>query len=341
MGRDLTVCAYSAGYSSPPDIASLKIHRHRSAERAEGTLDSVVSTLRGREVPGLGDGAVWVEGMGQLHVRRGALQLTVTVHAPQVDRPLRRRARDRRDRPLPPPRRFVTGAAALLAALALDLALLHPRASNRAASGAPNQSRTRSPSPPPAPSSASATRRRAWSCSRPRSSPPPPRRRSTTPCARCPGSPSSAAPGSRFANPTAQGASLRGLGGSGASRALVLADGVPLNDPFGGWIYWGARPAGGAGADRGAARRRLGPLRQRALAGVIQLLRREAAPAGLRRGGLATASSARRGFALRRRTRRGAWGASLAAEAVRTRTATSSSIRAERGPVDMPAASRH
>jgi hypothetical protein len=87
MGRDLTVCAYSAGYSTPPDIASLKIHRHRSAERAEGTLDSVVSTLRGREVPGLGDGAVWVERMGQLHVRRGALQLTVTVQAPQVDDP--------------------------------------------------------------------------------------------------------------------------------------------------------------------------------------------------------------------------------------------------------------
>ncbi|HVF58240.1 MAG TPA: hypothetical protein VNJ70_00265 [Thermoanaerobaculia bacterium] len=86
MGRDLTVCAYSAGYT-PPDIASLKIHRHRSAERAEGTLDSVASTLRGREVPGLGDGAVWVERMGQLHVRRGALQLTVTVQAPQVPDP--------------------------------------------------------------------------------------------------------------------------------------------------------------------------------------------------------------------------------------------------------------
>ena len=40
--------------------------------------------------------------------------------------------------------------------------------------------------------------------------------------------------GSRAANPTAQGVSLRGLGASGASRALVLADGLPLNDPFGG-----------------------------------------------------------------------------------------------------------
>ena len=48
--------------------------------------------------------------------------------------------------------------------------------------------------------------------------------------------------GSRFANPTIQGVSLRGLGASGASRALVLADGIPLNDPFGGWIYWGRVP---------------------------------------------------------------------------------------------------
>ena len=40
------------------------------------------------------------------------------------------------------------------------------------------------------------------------------------------------------ANPTTQGISLRGLGSSGASRTLVLWDGVPANDPFGGWIYW-------------------------------------------------------------------------------------------------------
>lgn len=44
--------------------------------------------------------------------------------------------------------------------------------------------------------------------------------------------------GSLTANPTAQGVSLRGLGPSGASRALVLLDGVPLNDPFGGWVSW-------------------------------------------------------------------------------------------------------
>lgn len=41
-----------------------------------------------------------------------------------------------------------------------------------------------------------------------------------------------------IANPTTQGVSLRGLGGSGASRTLLLWDGVPMNDPFGGWVYW-------------------------------------------------------------------------------------------------------
>src|SRR5437868_15413935 len=47
---------------------------------------------------------------------------------------------------------------------------------------------------------------------------------------------------SRTSNPTSQGVSLRGLGASGASRALVLADGFPLNDPFGGWVYWDRVP---------------------------------------------------------------------------------------------------
>jgi outer membrane receptor protein involved in Fe transport len=39
-------------------------------------------------------------------------------------------------------------------------------------------------------------------------------------------------------NPTTQGVSLRGVGPSGVSRTLVLLDGVPFNDPFGGWVYW-------------------------------------------------------------------------------------------------------
>jgi outer membrane cobalamin receptor len=43
---------------------------------------------------------------------------------------------------------------------------------------------------------------------------------------------------SLVANPTTQGVSLRGTGSSGASRTLVLWDSIPLNDPFGGWVYW-------------------------------------------------------------------------------------------------------
>ena len=46
-------------------------------------------------------------------------------------------------------------------------------------------------------------------------------------------------------HPTTQGLSLRGIGPSGTSRALVLLDGVPLNDPFGGWVYWNRVPLPG------------------------------------------------------------------------------------------------
>ena len=48
---------------------------------------------------------------------------------------------------------------------------------------------------------------------------------------------------SLVANPTTQGVSLRGVGSTGASRTLVLWDGVPVNDPFGGWIYWTRIPS--------------------------------------------------------------------------------------------------
>jgi outer membrane receptor protein involved in Fe transport len=44
---------------------------------------------------------------------------------------------------------------------------------------------------------------------------------------------------SRFNHPTAQAVTVRGLGNR---RALVLLDGVPLNDGFGGWINWSLAP---------------------------------------------------------------------------------------------------
>ena len=63
------------------------------------------------------------------------------------------------------------------------------------------------------------------------------------------------------ANPTTQGVSLRGIAGSGASRGLVTLDGVPENDPFGGWVIWTGLPAeavGGASIVRGAGARPYG-----------------------------------------------------------------------------------
>jgi outer membrane receptor protein involved in Fe transport len=82
------------------------------------------------------------------------------------------------------------------------------------------------------------------------------------------------------ANPTAQGVSLRGLGPSGASRSLVLLDGVPLNDPFGGWVTWSkVSRASLAGAElvRGGGATAWG---NAALGGVVQLLTAPAAPGG-------------------------------------------------------------
>lgn len=45
---------------------------------------------------------------------------------------------------------------------------------------------------------------------------------------------------SRSANPSAQGATLRSLGGNASSRALVLLDGVPQADPFFGYVPFNA-----------------------------------------------------------------------------------------------------
>ena len=76
---------------------------------------------------------------------------------------------------------------------------------------------------------------------------------------------------SRVANPTTQGATLRGLAASGSSRALVLADGIPINDPVGGWVYWNRVPAAAlkeVSVARGAAGDLFGA---DALAGVVAI----------------------------------------------------------------------
>lgn len=43
---------------------------------------------------------------------------------------------------------------------------------------------------------------------------------------------------SLFSAPQTQGVSLRSIGATAAPRTLVLRDGIPQNDPFGGWIPW-------------------------------------------------------------------------------------------------------
>ena len=45
---------------------------------------------------------------------------------------------------------------------------------------------------------------------------------------------------SRSGHPTSQGVTLRALGGNASSRALLVLDGVPQADPFGGWVNWPA-----------------------------------------------------------------------------------------------------
>lgn len=75
----------------------------------------------------------------------------------------------------------------------------------------------------------------------------------------------------RSANPTSQGATLRGIGGNAASRALVTLDGVPVADPFAGWIPWPAlRPETLASA-RAATGGGLGAFGGGALTGTIEL----------------------------------------------------------------------
>jgi outer membrane cobalamin receptor len=79
-------------------------------------------------------------------------------------------------------------------------------------------------------------------------------------------------PSSRVSNPTTQTVMMRGLGGSGVNRSLVLADGVPLNDAFGGWVYWDKVPQ--AAIDRVEVMRGGGSdlYGADAVGGVIQIL---------------------------------------------------------------------
>ena len=79
---------------------------------------------------------------------------------------------------------------------------------------------------------------------------------------------------SAAANPTIQGLAVRAIAPSGAGRALVTLDGQPMNDPFGGWVIWGALSAEtieSADVLRGAG---AGPYGAGALTGSVRLRER-------------------------------------------------------------------
>lgn len=76
---------------------------------------------------------------------------------------------------------------------------------------------------------------------------------------------------SRSSNPSAQGVTLRALGGNASSRALVLLDAVPMADPFFGYIPFSAiapERLASARVTRGGGS---GPFGAGALAGTIEL----------------------------------------------------------------------
>jgi outer membrane receptor protein involved in Fe transport len=86
---------------------------------------------------------------------------------------------------------------------------------------------------------------------------------------------------SRTANPTTQGVSLRGLGANGASRALVLEDGIPLNDPFGAWVYWDRVPAEAISDVQISQEGGSSLYGSDALGGVVQFVSRPTQPGGI------------------------------------------------------------
>ncbi|MFY2563503.1 TonB-dependent receptor domain-containing protein [Corallococcus terminator] len=144
---------------------------------------------------------------------------------------------------------------------------------------------------------------------------------------------------SLVSDPTAQGLNLRGLAPSGVARTLVLLDGVPVNDPLGGWVFWRSLPRlglerievvpGGGSALYGSS----------ALGGVVQLISRPitgpAVDADLSYGNRDTGLLAARGAQR--------WGAIAAA--VETELLTSSGYRivtpGQRGAIDSDTPSNH
>ncbi|WP_298125547.1 TonB-dependent receptor [Brevundimonas sp.] len=77
------------------------------------------------------------------------------------------------------------------------------------------------------------------------------------------------------ANPTTQGLSLRAIAPTGAGRALVTLDGVPMNDPFGGWVIWSQTPPVGLSGLDVVRAGGTGPYGAGALTGAVILRERD------------------------------------------------------------------
>ena len=141
------------------------------------------------------------------------------------------------------------------------------------------------------------------------------------------------------AHPSWQAVTLRGLGGTAASRTLVLVDGVPLNDPYFGWVRWSQVPVeaierieivrGGATVSWGS----------QSLAGVVHVITRSAGRGGFSAGLQGGSLSTFRGDAMATFGGEGA-GGYLAGEFFDSGgyTLTEPSLA---GAVDIPSASHH
>jgi outer membrane receptor protein involved in Fe transport len=93
---------------------------------------------------------------------------------------------------------------------------------------------------------------------------------------------------SRSSNPSAQGVTLRALGGNATSRALVLLDGVPMADPLFGYIPFSAIAPERLGAVRVTRGGGSGAFGAGAVAGVIELTGADADTLGLFSGSAMT-----------------------------------------------------
>ena len=144
---------------------------------------------------------------------------------------------------------------------------------------------------------------------------------------------------SLVSHPTTQGVSLRGVGASGASRTLVMVDGVPHNDAFGNWVYWDNIPQLQIESIEVAPSGLSNLYGSSAMAGVINVVTRRPAPrtAALQAFGGSRGTANAEAFGAHAS---GPLAASVGGNYFRTDGYVL--VREDqRGPVDIEAASRH